>query len=220
MKSKNYILLIIFCFGVTLNVFSQAKEITKEEYYQTFQEAIIKKFQTPHRINTRQDEYKDGELFRSTEITEEFINSEKRHYLKVEKSADQTDKSELIKIGEIYYCRRNEGEWKQSQYWCLDRSGSSIVNIMTFKYTVEDVEINNKTAKLYKEYITNRNKRSRNKDKEGLSYHQSSRWFDEDGFILREEIKSGLIETEIIYNQQTDSYEYNPRHLKIEAPIK
>ena len=110
MKSKNYILLIIFCLGITLNVFSQAKEITKEEYYQTYQEAIVRKFQTPHRINTRWDEYKDGELFRSTEITEEFINSEKRHYLKVEKSSDHTDKSELIKIGEIYYCRRNEGE--------------------------------------------------------------------------------------------------------------
>ena len=94
------------------------------------------------------------------------------------------------------------------------------MNIVTFKHTVEDAEINNKTAKLYKEYITNKNRRSRNKDKEGLSYHQSNSWFDKDGFILREDIKSGLIETEIIYHQQTDSYEYNPDNLKIEAPIK
>jgi hypothetical protein len=33
-------------------------------------------------------------------------------------------------------------------------------------------------------------------------------------------MKSGLLEPERIYSQQTSTYEYNPKDLKIEAPIK
>ncbi len=61
MKIKKYILLII-CFVITINVFSQAKQIIKEEYYQPYSEALKKKRDTSRRDITRQENYRDGKF--------------------------------------------------------------------------------------------------------------------------------------------------------------
>ncbi len=219
MKIKKYILLII-CFVVTINVFSQAKQIIKEEYYQPYREALKKKRDTSRRDITWQENYRDGKLFSTTEITDEFLKPDKRRYLEIEKFADHTSKSELIQIGTTYYCRRNDGEWKQSQSWCSGGSASGLSNIVSSEYSIEDTKIHNQTTKLFRNYTTYKNVYSPDKDKEGLSYWESKFWLGKDGLILREEIKSGLLEPERIYRQQTNSYEYNPKNLKIEAPIK
>jgi len=218
MTLKNYVFVII-CFGITINVFGQTKQITKEEYYQPYRESLKKKQETSRRVATRQEYYKNGKLNSTTEITDEYLKPDKRHYLEVNKVGDKTYKSELIQIGEIFYCRRNDGEWKQYKSWCSGGSASGISNLVSSKYTVEDAEINNQKVKLFQEYTTYKNTYSPDKDREGLSYYQSKHWIDKKGFVLRQEIKSGLLEPEKIYNQQTDSYEYNPKNLKIEAPV-
>lgn len=220
MTSKHHILLLIFCFSLTISAFSQTKEITREDYYQPFRLGLKKKSATSRRVITRQENYREGKLFSTTEITDEFLVPNKRHYMEVEKFADHTNKSELIQIGEVYYCRRNDGELKQSQSWCSGGSASGLSNIVSSKFTVEDTKINNKTSKFYKNYTIYKNIHSPNKDKEGLSYYQHNFWIDSNGFILREEMRSGLLEPERIYRQMTNIYEYNPQNLKIEAPIK
>ncbi len=220
MKTRNYILLTIICFAASINVFSQAKQISKEDYYQPYREALSKKDDLSRRNLTKQENYRDGKLFSTTEITDEYLKPDRRHYLEVEKFADYTNKDELIKIGKIYYCRRNDGEWKQYQSWCSGGSASGLSNIVSSEYTVEDSNVSDQKVKLYRNYTTYKNTYSPDKDKEGLSYSESKYWLDKNGFILRQEIKSGLLEPQRIYRQQTDSYEYNPKNLKIEAPIK
>lgn len=218
MTARKIILLLTFCLITTLSIFSQAKQITSEEYYQPFREALKKQQDTTRRNITLQENYRDGKLFSTTEITDEFIKPDKRLYLEVNKLPNHIYKSELIQIGKTYYCRRNDGEWKQSKSWCSGGSTSGISNVVSSTYRVDDTQFNNQPAKLYQQYTTYKNTYSPNKDKEGLSYWQSKFWLNSKGFILSEEYKDGLLEPERIYSKQTSSYEYNPQNLKIEAP--
>lgn len=212
--------LLIFSFGLTINALSQAKEISREEYFQQYRDGLTKRRAADRRNFTKIENYTNGKLFSTTEITDEFLNPNKRHYLEINKYSDKTYKSELIQIDKTYYCRRNDGEWKRSESWCSGGSASGLSNIESSKFTVENVKINDQNLKLYREYTIYKNTFSPDKDKEGLSYWDSKLWLNKEGFIVRQEINSGLLEPERIYRKQTETYEYNPKNLKIEAPIK
>jgi hypothetical protein len=211
--------LSIFSYPI-LTLFSQTKEFTRENFYRPIRAGLIKELAYSRRVITRQDNYREKKIFSTTEITEEYLLPDKRHYIREEKFADQTNKSELIQIGENYYCRKNDGEWKQFKSWCSGGDGNGgLSNIVRSKFTVEDTKVGNKTVRIYKQYTTYKNIYSPDKDKEGLSYYQSSYWIDNEGFILREEERNGLLEPERIYRQLTVSYEYNPQNLKIDNPL-
>jgi hypothetical protein len=220
MTIKNYIFFSIISLGIVINAFSQVKQINSEDYYQPIREYYKKRNEVSHRIITKKEYYKDGKLSRMVEIIDEFLKPDRNHYLEREKTGDRVSESELIKVGEIYYCRRNKGEWKQSSSWCAGGGIGGLSNIVSSKFTVEIVEMNNQTAKLYQQYTTYKNIHSPDKDKEGLSYFHSKNWINDEGFILRKEAKSGLLEPERIYSQEVELYEYNPKNLKIETPIK
>jgi hypothetical protein len=219
---KKIIWLTIFCFAAALNVFGQAKEITRERYYQPFREALKKGNEITRRNLTRRENYADGKLSSTEEFINEFVKPDKRRYVHIEKFADRTSKVELIQIGETYYCRRDDGAWKQSgRTWCGDGSGNGgISNIASSKFTVEETKLKDQTVKFYHQYTTYKNTYSPDKDKEGLSYWDSKYWLNNDGLIIREESADGLLQPERIYWKQTETYEYDPKDLKIEAPIK
>ena len=217
---KHYTLLVLFCLGVTINALSQTKQITEAEYYQTFNIANKKRLETSSRVVTQREYYDDGKLSKTEKVIDEFLKPDRKHYLEVGKFADKENKGELIQIGKTFYCRNNDENWKPSKNWCLDTGLSGISGIVSSKFTVEDAKIDNQTVKLYQRYTTYKNTYSPNKDKEGLSYWESRFWLSKDGFILREEAKDGLLEPSELNWKSTDIYEYNPKHLKIEAPIK
>jgi hypothetical protein len=217
---KKMIWLFIFCLAILGNAFGQTKEITSEEYYQPFRDAFKKGRDISHRNITRKENYQDGKLRSTEEFIDEFVGSDKRRYVHIEKLTDRTRKIELIKIGTTFYCRRDDGEWKRSANWCADGSASGLSNIVSSKFTVEKGKLNSQNVKLYEQYTTYKNVYSPDKDKEGLSYWQNRFWLDDQGFMVQEEIISGLLEPERLYWKQTETYEYNPKDLKIEAPLK
>jgi hypothetical protein len=220
MKSKQFFLILIFCFGVTINVFSQTKEISRENFYQPLRQGLIKGMAFSRRVISRRENYREKKVFRTTEITEEYLLPDKRHYLKEERFADRTSKSELIQIGKNYYCRKNDGEWKQFTSWCSGGDGSGgLSNIVSSKFTVEDTKVGYKPVRFYKEYTVYKNVYSPNKDKEGLSYCYSSYWINSEGLVSHKEERCGLSESKKPNFQMTITYEYNPQNLKIETPI-
>jgi hypothetical protein len=218
MKSR-ILLLTIACFALAVNVFSQQKEITKEQYYQSFRGAKDKASKVSRRSIDKREYFRNSKLHLTQETVDEFLSPDKRRYFVIEKFDDRITKDELIKIGDIYYCRKNDGDWKQSQNWCSGGSASGISNIVSSKYTVEEIKLNNETVKFYRQLTTYKNTYSPDKDREGLSYWESKFWLNSDGLIQREERKQGLLDSEKIYNQTVTTYEYNPKNLKIEAPI-
>ena len=221
---RRYLLYIagaLLAFGIgSLNVFCQ-KQISKEDYYQIFREANKKRFDTSRRESSQLKEYKDGKLLYTVEFVSEYLPPDKYHSVTIQNFNDSTKKNESIIINKIRYCRKDDGDWKQTNEYCGYGAGiGGPSNIISTKYTVKDTKINDQKAKLYEEFTVYKNNYSSNKDKEGFSFWQERYWLSEDGFILREESGSGLLEPERLYRQETITYEYNPKNLEIEAPIK
>ena len=220
MKLKNHIL-ITLCLGMTISVFGQTKEISKEDYYQKLREAVKKRFETSRRENTKINSFKDGKLSDTVEIFSENIVPDKSHYVSIEKFGDRTVKRESISINKVQYCKKDDGEWKKSNVYCGYGAGNGGPSkIASNKYTVERMKLNKKEVKLYQQYTVYKNIYSPNKDKEGMSYWQQKMWIDKNGFLLREEMESGLIEPKQVYTQNIIDYEYDPKNLIIEVPIK
>ena len=67
---KKIILLMILCLGVTINIFSQAKEITEDESVQQLVTSFGKLSGISLRRVTKEDFYKNGKLTKTTETFE------------------------------------------------------------------------------------------------------------------------------------------------------
>lgn len=118
MTMKNYVLPVLICFVITTSLFGQAKQISSEDYYQPLRDSYKKQSELSRRQITRKERFENGKLSAATEITDEYLKPDKRHYLEIEKSADGIKKKEYFQIGKTFYCRENAEKWKQSNSWC------------------------------------------------------------------------------------------------------
>ncbi len=220
MKRNKLLCIIISVFLLScIEVHGQTIEITEKEFYQQYRTATQKGREISSRSVTKRENFRDGILSSKEEYIFAYLLPDKKFYSHKESFSDKTQTVELIQIGEIYYCRRNNEEWKQSKNWCAGGSAFGLPNKISSKFTIEVVNSGGEKLKLYQEYTTYKNTYSPNKDKEGLSYWQKKFWINEAGLVIKEESENGLIEPVQIRWRQVETYEYNPKDLKIEAPI-
>ncbi len=217
---KKIISLFVLILLLSVFNFGQKTEITKGEYYQIYRTALKKGQEVSRRNISKQENYRDGKLYSTDEYLYEYLLPDREYYSHKESYSGKVNIVELIKIGEVFYCKRNNEGWKKSENWCADGSASGISNVISEKFTIEEVKNNNETLKLYQQVTTYKNSYSLNKDKEGLSYWQTKFWINKNGYIVRKESEDGLSEPNRINRKQSEIYEYNPKNLKIEAPIK
>jgi hypothetical protein len=76
------------------------------------------------------------------------------------------------------------------------------------------VKFNNENTKLYQQYTTSAD------DKNAVYYLQDKFWLNSSGLLIRREIEYGKVQPKSIGSRELEVYEYNPKNLKIEAPIK
>jgi hypothetical protein len=214
---KKLILLMIICLGVTTCLLSQTKDITEQEYRQSFRSASDKLSEKSWRNSLKSESLENGKVISTKFILEEFVLPRKRRYIYTETSKKSTIKYELIQLDDTYYCRKNNEPWKKSDSWCTGEGPSGFTGIIKSTYTVEDIKSGNQVNKLYSQYTTHKN--SFSDDKEKVYYWQSKFWVNDEGFILKRESVSGLDKTETIYSKRIESYQYNPKDIKpIKAP--
>jgi len=208
------IFLFIICLGLSINAFSQVKEITGDESVQELVEAYGKLKETSWRKKQKTEYYKNGKLLNVEEEIEESVKPDKQRFLRTERRGKIINKSEIIIIGDIYYCRKNKGTWIKSESDCGDKffitgRGEEVSS----RYTVEEIKLNNQNTKLFRQYDTYN-------DGKGLNYWDYKFWINEDDFIIQREIETGLVKTKEILSRMTEIIQINPIDLKIEAPIK
>lgn len=221
MKRNKLLWMVVTVFFFScIETHAQTKEITDKEFYQSYRTALQNGKEISRRSVTKRENLRDGILSSKEEYVSAYLLPDKKFYSHKEIFSDKTQTVELIQIGEVYYCRRNNEDWKQSKSWCAaGGSGFGLPNKTSSKFTVEVVKSGDEKLKLYREYTTYKNTYSPNKDKEGLSYWQKKFWINEAGLVIKEESENGLIEPVQIRWTQVETYEYNPNDLKIEAPI-
>lgn len=212
MKKVIFFSIVIFSLANTL--FGQEKEITADERRQTFRPAYDKLFETSYRKKSIEESYKDGKLSEKTETLGEFVPPNKYHFITVETVGEKTRKSEIYIIDRVYYCKKDDSEWTKAERGCGGGGFSKLPDAVSSKSTLEVTKLNHVTVKLYQQYMTYTFPEGK------LSYFLDKFWINDEGFMLQREMEYGSVDPKFVRSKQIDVYEYNPKNLKIEAPIK
>ncbi|MBL8180498.1 MAG: hypothetical protein JNL64_02680 [Blastocatellia bacterium] len=211
-------LVLITLFSV-LAVSAQVKEITKDEYYSPWRAAIQKARGLNRRKISKTEIYKNGKISATDEWLYEYVLPDKIRYVHLEKRDGKSYRTEQVDIDKLKYCKQDDKPWELVEGPCIGGGAGGVPNAQSIKYTVETVRSGNNDAKLFTQYITFKDPFTKESNI-GLSFYESKYWLGSDGFIIREERKYGLAETKRIDRLTVDTYEYNPKDLMIEAPIK
>lgn len=221
---KNRVFLLILMTFFCLSVYGQQKEINFQEFYTAREKSLKKIVDYNHRIKYESEYFQisDGSLKFSDSSIYENLLPDKTRFLKIQKSNDVTKKTEVIKIGYFEYRRTDDGDWTKKD---LRNSGNGIGSGMgdgsgngdvkvTIKYTVSEAELNGQKVMFYdglvtREYLVG-----------STTFSSEKFWINKEGLIVKRETKSGYLNPEKIESKTVTEYEYNPKDLKIEAPIK
>ena len=212
---RKLILPIVLCIGLSVSLFGQVKEITYEESVGHLIEGYEKYDQTSWRKNEKTEYFKDGKLVRTIEKLEEFLQPDRSRIVKTSTEGGSVGRSELLKIGEIFFCRENNRAWVRSEeWWCGKPEGfvgsKGVEN--SSKYTVEDTKAEDQKAKVYRHYVVYQNDA-------GETFWDYRFWINDAGFIIRREIETGIVKTRAITSRMVETSHYTPADLRIEPPI-
>jgi len=200
---------------------SQATEISHGQYYASWRAASEKARGLNRRHVSRTEVYKDGKVAETDEWLYEYVLPDKIRYVHTDSIDGKPVRTEQIDIGANKYCKKGEGAWESVKSGCIGGgTGGAVPNTSSLRFTIEKVNVDGKELTLYSQYITYKNISSKTKDTEGLSYYEEKYWLNKDGLLLRQEHRNGLIDPKTLDRSTVDTYEYNPKDLKIEAPIK
>jgi hypothetical protein len=200
---------------------AQSKDITREEYQAPWR-AALKKAETLNRRHIQKSEfYRDNKLVLTEEWQYEYVMPDRIHYLHIRSREGKTQRTEQINIGNTLYCKQGDAPWTSPLVGsCVGRSGGTFGSAFEHeRYTVEDVRLDGKHLKHYHSYITAYNRFPQDPEKNFTSFSESVYWLNADGLLVREEYRGGRLDPQVIDDQIIDTYEYNPKDLKIEAPI-
>lgn len=213
---KKIFLPVICCLLFTISIFPQAKEISFEESQKQLVTAFKKENKGKSRVFLKYEYFDNGKLSSKTEtVTEADALTDKLRVVRTITTGERIERFELIRVKEIFYCRKNSAAWEKSNEWC-EKEEYNVSNTgeeESSKYTVEETKFNAQNAKLYRQYII----RTDGKTKTFWDYKF---WVSANGFILRREIEEGSLNPQTVSNKMTETREYNVRNIKIVAPMK
>jgi hypothetical protein len=220
MKNNKIALLIMVCLmTLTINCIAQTKSITKKEYetVQHIAEANFEKI--PNISSTKIEEYVDGKLTKTSVITEESIPPKKMKWTEIGTSGNQITKLEIITIHNVEYKRENGRVWVKKDFGKSEDNDESSGFTITGqespnqkRYSVEEAKFNNQIVRIYSVSTIY------NYDPNVVYSYR--RWINSDNLILKSEDISSEIKSGAVIRHEIVLREYNPKNLKIEAPIK
>lgn len=213
MRIIKFALLFVFCLVAASAASGQAVEVGEDDFYEIIRGAFSQTRETPRRETSKEESYTKGKLNYMVEIVDEFLNDNLRRFLSVTKYADRTETFEQIIVGEDFYCRSNNGGWMKSTESCRSVPVTALSGETVSEFTVENTRINKKAVKLYRHYMTY------GEDANDPAYQIYAYWIDANGFLVRRENENGLVKSKLLYDKLVVIYEYNPKNLKIAAPV-
>lgn len=206
-----------------LNVFGQENDITEVEFTEAKSQALKKADGYNRRVTYKREYLKsaDGSFRNSVSKISEIILPDKTRNLLIQTSDGVIEKSEDIKIGFFLYERIDGGKWTKTDLRKVvyDQSACRMSIIegdekITNKYKIAEEVLNGQQTMVYEwlkivEYANSNG-----------TFSQNRFWINKDGLIVRNETTYGKLNPERIEEQTFTEYEYNPKDLKITAPIK
>lgn len=215
---KKLFLLLIFSLTISTSIFGQLKALTEKDYELAQDNAHSKMDKIARRVVTMTNKYKNGVLDSTESLIQEYLPPNKEKWESfTKKDGVITEKLQLYYIGDFEYRKEGDGIWQKRN---LKGNGSGEGDIISGKevknlkqYLVFDTKLEEKNVSLYLFYRVYDLGKT-------LNFYFNRKWLDSSGLILKEETKESDIFPENVTLMESVNYEYNPKDLKIEAPIK
>lgn len=210
-----FVLAVVLSLGVEAN--AQRRMISAREYMLPLSAPKERSWEKSRREETTDETFANGAVVRSVVTVNEVLLPDHSRYYGKETVDGVTTEFEQIKIEFMLYKRTNKGPWTKIDLRGSGGTGSGNgsgagISRLCDQYSVEDVVINSKQAKLYEAIVIN-------SDTNELKFNEVRRWVSDTGLPYREEVVSGKLSPREETKRTVTTYEYDP-NIKIEAPIK
>ena len=224
------LLLVLAMFALSASSLSAQAEktLTEDEYVDVVDSAFDATAKRIRRVTKTVVSFTEGHEIGSETATEEFIPPDSWHKLRQLRAGSESTSFEIIEVGDAKYKRSNQdmwAKWYRMPYNEVKVTYVGFEDVMTVtyqafetdygeavKYTSRPSVLNGHQAVLYSKVsngLKNGNARI------GIE----EIWVSSAGLVLR--VMATRSEVEPIWTKRTEiSYEYDPKDLKIEAPIK
>lgn len=170
----------------------------------------------PRKVTLTKERNKGGRLVEESKDTSEFVSEIKSRHVYTT-FGSQTSTLEVIKIKTQFFCRENNGKWKKSKEDCSPVSFlGATVGPTTTKSTTEIVMEGGTKVEVVATISVFKSSKGEDYD----VVNEQKVFINLDGTIAREVFTAKMVGAEIFDFRWTTIYEYDPKDLKIEAPIK
>lgn len=195
------------------------EKITADDYYGPLRGSYLKQKNQSRRHVQKIRSESEGKITEE-EWLYEYQLSDTIRYVQVLTIDGKTTRTEQINIGKDKYCKKDSGAWVLTTTYCIPGSGSGgPSNIVERKFLRKKVMRNGVPATEYFARTVYKNEYSKTASTDGLTYWETSYTIGEDGLVMFESTRRGLVKDAKPYYESSDTYEYGV-DLRIEAPIK
>lgn len=191
--------------------FGQTALITVEEYAEAVYGAQQRLESVAYRQKTLTKEYTNGKPSGTVTVTVENLPPGKFRELTVKESGGVVKKHEKIVIGDFEYSRADNGEWKKYEKETILTALAS--REVCRQHSAEEKAVGSQKFRvfgLYRVYVWEKK----------MTFEDFRTFIDAGGLIQKTEIVKSEINPGNITSETTRTYEYDPKDLRIEAPVK
>jgi hypothetical protein len=217
---RRLLIVMTLVFALPVLMVAQAKPISLKDYWAPYHASVEKAKAVPYRLVIVDGDYKSGVLIRTRRAIVENLPPDRARTLQTFINQSGTiSENEVITIGSTYYCRdEKRAKWKSSTSWCGDMMISGIPAEAESAFFVEDTQLGDEKVRKFthkSEYESPDYMKVK-----GRSYHQNVCWINSKGLVIKRKITRGLSGSDESRSITTEVYDYAPKELKLDAPIK
>lgn len=199
-------------------VVGQESEIPKSDYWNALPDTYAVMMAESVRITKTGEYYEKGVVTKTVKLVTETLPIGKMHVLEQTIEGRKTAMKEAIKVSGVSYCKEGTKQWKTTDYFCLGSGMSAVNSNSVMKFYKSTVDLDGKKVTRYRFVAT---EPRRPTTPPGFpDVFEYITWIDASGRTVREDRNNSLSSNGAKVYSSTEIFEYNPKDLKIEAPIK
>lgn len=209
--------LLVICSTLALAstfALGQERKITEDTYWAALRTADSFQWNTPVRITQEDEDYEKGLVTEKGErITERLPPDRLRVVERTEKSG-KVETKESIDVARKFYCKEKRA-WRRSDNSCAPSTVSGFSSDALTHFYLLETSLEGQSVSVYRLTIEEKPVREGWPD---LIEYQT--WVDSKGRMIRADRTGFIKSTKQKTFYRTEVFEYNPKGVKIAAPIK
>lgn len=218
MRKFPLLLLFFVVFMFATNAIGQESEIPKSQYWGALPSLYSVMMAESVRITKTGEYYEKGVVTKTVKIVTETLPPGKMHALEQTREGNKTVTKEAVKVSNVSYCKEGTKRWEISLDFCLSRGMSGVDSNSVMKFYKSTVELDGKKVTRYRFVAT---EPRRPTTPPGFpDVFEYITWIDANGRIVREDRNNSISSNGARVYTSTEIVEYNPKGVKIVAPIK